>query len=323
MSHNIKYLSPSSIAEFYKDREKFYIERLAAVRSGRLGQTQPMSIGSAFDAYVKSDLHSILFGPGADPRFEFENIFVDQVEPHNRDWALVHGKECFQQYRNSGAYADLLQDLQRAKGMIRFESKIEGSPFGVPLLGKPDLYFINEDAHPVILDWKVNGWCGKGNTSPKPGYVRLRSCFPGGNAAVMHKDCFPKEFHGVRINGATTLDEVAEDWAAQEAIYGWLYGEAVGADFVCAIDQIACHGGKGGIYPECRVAEHRLLLSPEWQRNLVVKIQYVWQCLESGHIFTDVDREESDKRCASLEARAAGYANNPALAAMVRESRNW
>lgn len=321
----IKYLSPSSYMLWHKDRESFYMDKLAANRPERIAQTQPMSIGSAFDAYTKSYLHGILIGN--DPKFEFQTLFEAQVEPHNRDWALVHGKQAFVLYRQSGALADLLLDLQRASGVIRFEDSVEGVVNGVPLLGKPDCYFINGAGHPVVLDWKVNGWCGNSNTSPKPGYVRMRTCHEdtGMNQAVMHKDCWPEEFKGVRINKAKTLDQIDRDWATQLAIYGWLDGEEPGNEFVCAIDQLACKAmGVGGVdFPDVRIAEHRLLLNRDFQINLMHGLKLVWDAIQSGHIFNEVTREESDAKCAILEERAAGFADSPELAAMCRRHKGY
>ena len=52
----IKYLSPSSISTFFDDRTEFYLKYCAENRPPRMKQTQPMSVGSAFDAFVKNHL---------------------------------------------------------------------------------------------------------------------------------------------------------------------------------------------------------------------------------------------------------------------------
>ena len=36
----------------------------------------------------------------------------------------------------------------------------------------------------------------------------------------------------------------------------------------------------------------------------MLRIQKCWQAISSGHIFTDLTREESDQRCAVLEQQA-------------------
>ena len=80
-----------------------------------------MSIGSAFDAFLKSHLHKVLFG-GTDPRFELEAIFEEQVESHNRDWAKVHGEYVFNFYRECGALADL--HLSKARMKLNWVSSL-------------------------------------------------------------------------------------------------------------------------------------------------------------------------------------------------------
>ena len=49
-------------AMFEKDHDEFYLKYLSENRPGRLPQTLPMSVGSAFDARVKSSLHEAIFG---------------------------------------------------------------------------------------------------------------------------------------------------------------------------------------------------------------------------------------------------------------------
>ena len=140
-----EYLSPTSINLYYKDPEEFYIRYLSEFKPPRPPQTQPMAIGSAFDAFVKSYLHEKLFGKGKDPRFEPRTLFEVQVEPQHHSWAWRHGEKAFEFYRQSGALADLLIELQQAVGEPRFEIEIRGivsarseSVTGsVMLLGKP------------------------------------------------------------------------------------------------------------------------------------------------------------------------------------------
>jgi hypothetical protein len=181
-----EYLSPTSLALFRKDTTEFYLNYLSDNRPPRIPQNQPMSIGSAFDAYVKSYLHTALFGVGNDPRYGFESLFEAQVEPHNRDWARDHGQYVFNQYKSAGALADLMTELRGAQGEPRFEFEAKGAVNGyrepavkrlgeVVLMGKPDCHFINNQGAHVILDWKVNGYCSPSAHSPKPGYIRMRS----------------------------------------------------------------------------------------------------------------------------------------------------
>src|SRR5688572_30284209 len=104
---NIEYLSPSAISLWKESQDNYYLRYLTDVPVPRDTQNLPMSIGSAFDAYVKAFLHDNLFGK-IDPRFEFDTIFEAQVESHNRDWALQNGLYVFEQYKQSGALTDLM-----------------------------------------------------------------------------------------------------------------------------------------------------------------------------------------------------------------------
>lgn len=80
------YLSPSQLSLWENNKEEYYLQHLSEVRAPRVPQMNYMSIGSAFDAYVKSAMHEVLFGKGTDSRFEFDTLFSEQVEEHNRDW---------------------------------------------------------------------------------------------------------------------------------------------------------------------------------------------------------------------------------------------
>ena len=72
-----------------------------------------MAVGSSFDAFVKAALHKALFDK-IDPKFEFSTIFESQVEPQCRDFALVAGKVCFDAYKLTGAYDELLALLKQS-----------------------------------------------------------------------------------------------------------------------------------------------------------------------------------------------------------------
>lgn len=121
-----KYISPSSLALFYKNQEEHYVKYISPNKPEDFPQTQPMSIGSAFDAYAKNYLYEGLFGKGKDPKFELEALFDAQVEPHNRDWAREHGEYCFEQYKSAGCLADLMTELKNAQGEPRFEFDLLG-----------------------------------------------------------------------------------------------------------------------------------------------------------------------------------------------------
>lgn len=301
----VKYLSPTSIDLFYKDTQEFYLRYLADNRPPRFPQTQPMSVGSAFDAYIKSYLYETLFG-NVTPEFELDTLFEAQVEEQNRDWARDAGKYCFEQYKDHGALADLMIELEQATEDPRFEFTVEGrvnheaNIDGVTLLGKPDVYFHTKEGGAVVYDWKVNGFCSRSNTSPAKGYINLR---PGGK---IHPKAFPAPKNGLMINSAMTLDEVNDSWATQTAIYAWLLGEEVGGEFIVGIDQLAC-GAAGNPYPEIRVAKHRCLIAKDFQLEVYNKAVHVWEVIKSGHIFRELTKEASLSRQSMLDQTHAAY----------------
>lgn len=300
-----KYLSPTSLKLFYTDRNAYYSTYLADFKTARPPQTQPMAAGSAFDAYVKSFLVERLLGK-CPPEFEKETILQMQVEAHNLDWAREHGQIIFNAYHKQGALADILLDLQGAVGRPRFEASVE-APIGnrsishldVPLLGKPDIYFINKQGARIIFDWKVNGYCSNYNVSPKPGYVRLRTTDK--NNGQQHPSATCLAVNGVKISVSHPLDTVEVDWAAQLSIYAWLLGEEIGANFIVAIDQIAC--SNDGLFNKVfRIAQHRSIVTEEFQRKVFGALAKAWDIIQSGHIFDDLSRMESDLHCQQLDA---------------------
>jgi hypothetical protein len=315
----LAYLSPTSISKWEEDPEAFYLYYLSENRPPREPQTQPMSIGSAFDARAKSYLYEMLFGPQHDPKFSFDAIFEAQVEPHNRDWALQHSEYVMEQYRQSGALLDLMLELKHSQGTPRFEFEVRGAVHGYRegvqiefsqgtltsciLLGKPDVHFVNKDGASVVLDFKVNGYCSRTPPSPMRGYLRLRSA--GKTDLGMHKSCMPMVEKGMRINVAEYMENLNKDWARQLAIYAWLLGESIGSRFILAIDQICCDATRAGL-PGIRVAEHRCVVGPKFQHATFLRACEIWEIIKSGHIFRGtpdepISREDSEARCRALD----------------------
>jgi hypothetical protein len=281
-----------------------------------------MSVGSAFDAFVKSYLHEKLIG--SDPRYTRDALFEKQVEPHNRDWALVAGQHVFEKYCESGALVDLMAELQRGVGEPRFEFEINGfvqAKLGgseVPMTGRPDIFFINELGARVIYDWKVNGYCSNSPVSPKAGYVKCRDGWRGSEKKASrlnmapHPDCYPQEYKGLKINAFKKMQEIEVDWANQLHVYSWLLGEQIGSDdLILGIDQIC--GQPGETRPWLRVASHRVKADAEYQFMLVALIESIWDTIQGGHIFDTLTREESDAKCQQLEDVASGLSGTDEL----------
>jgi hypothetical protein len=303
-----KYLSPSAIGLFFKNRDEYYLKYISPYKPKRLQQTQPMSIGSAFDAYVKAYLAEAV-GLN-DPRLGFEELFEVQVESHNRDWAREHGKHVFEQYKFSGSLANLLLELKDSPIEPVFEGKLhkdvnlkEGMIEGIPLLGYPDVYYQTSEGGHVIRDWKVNGYCGKSPTSPKKGYLLCRDGWcpqesgvkRSRNHGTQHKDAWPMKYRGMMINANHPLEDVDKTWADQLTIYAWLLGEPIGGDFIVGIEQL-CGTGNGGNKTKLvpiRIAAHSCKVSKPWQLGLVERIDTVWEAVQTGKIFS-IDSELND-----------------------------
>ena len=305
----LKYISPSSLGLWESDREGFYLKNLADIRAPRPPQKDYMSIGSAFDAYVKADLYSACYGDGFNPAFEFDAIFCEQVEEHNRDWALEAGKYAYESYCISGAYDDLLHALQRSAVPPEFEFRADGSVYGVPLMGKPDCRYMTQAGVHVILDWKVNGFCSKHGATPYKYYSMIRDGWdhtvvkPSRGYSQPHKKFVPTMYKDIAI-GEHFLEETCADWADQLSIYGWMLGEKVGGtDVVLCIDQLACKY-RADQFPLIRVAQHRCKISPTWQDSLVKRLIACWEAIQSGHIFDNLGPEENRERCALLDMQA-------------------
>jgi len=315
----VKYLSPTSLALFESNPTEFYLKYLAEHRPPRLPQTEAMSVGAAFDAFVKNYLVYALHGK-VEARFEIEAIFEEQVEPHNRDFAFDAGEYCFDCYRQSGALANLMLELQQAEGEPQFEFKIEqrvglGNVVdGIPLLGKPDIYFRKPEGARVIYDWKVNGYCSKSPVSPAAGYVMCRDSWNPETLAhsrshgQQHKRASLMNVGGIMINIADGLETVKKDWATQLAIYMWILGEEVGTRAIVGIDQLCC-APTSGSYPLIRVATHRCRVGEEFQRELEARIVECWNAVCTGWVFRNMTREENDDRCRILDSQYKAYQN--------------
>lgn len=300
-----EYLSPTSIGLWISDRGEFYKKYLSVNKIPPLPQTQPMSVGSAFDAFVKSMLLDESGGEA-----NFTKIFEDQVEPRNREFALEAGKKCFKQYYETEAFKQILKWIKNSK-YAKLEFRITKEIDGIPIQGIPDLYIINDYEH-IVHDWKVNGWCAKSKTYPKKGYINLIDSSSKNNG-MSHKDSILlTSKSGIVYNAGCTLDEVDSDWARQLTIYAWLMGEEICSEFIASVDQLVCNGEIVGI------AQHRYKVNCEFQKNLIGTIHHIWEKIHEGWIFDDLTREESDAKCEELEEFCYVINNDPSYNAVIR-----
>lgn len=304
-----KRISPSGLSRYEKDRESYYMVYCAEPRPDRDPQAAPASVGSAFDAFVKAQLMSDIFGQHK----WFEELFEKQVEPHNRDFAFAAGRHVMDDYQNSGAYSDLINMLENAVEEPQFEFDAEVTIEGVPIAGKPDCRFVHRDGAHVVLDWKVNGYCGKsGATSPSKGYALCRDGAgydkPSRSHGKSHKLYDPIEYLGLEVN-KFNMEHISIDWADQLSMYGWMMGEPVGSEemVVCIEQVVGKPAGPRGVEdgpPYLRVANHRARISPEYQFGLLQRLKAMWESLQNNHIFTDLSEEENAQKCEELNNQA-------------------
>ncbi len=289
-----EYLSPTSIHLHQRDPEGFYQRYLSDNKPPRFPQTLPMSIGSAFDAYVKCYIYGCVFGKQSEgDTYHLRTLFEDQVEKQNWDWAFSHGKIVFDQYKRLGCVADLMLELSKAVGPPDFEFTINDTIKGVPLLGKPDMFFLSKEGFRVIYDWKVNGYCSNSLKSPMKGYLKLRE---EGKGEKVHKDCVPAIHGGIIINAGMYLEDGSKDFADQLSVYAWLLGEKVGSEeWVAGIDQIC------GPSDRLRFATHRARVSSGWQTGFFDVAKDLWDIIQSGWIFRDLTEKDSALRCQLLD----------------------
>jgi hypothetical protein len=275
-----------------------------------------MSVGSAFDAYIKSYIMERLFGT-VPPDFEMETLLRKQVSAENLEWAREAGAHVFRSYLKSGALADLMIDLQQADGEPQFEITVQGNVAhethtgGVPFLGKPDMFFKHKEGAHIIYDWKVNGYCGKNPTSPKKGFVNVRDGWdekeakPSRVRNQAHKSAQTMKINGITVNVAGYFEDVYAGWANQLSIYAWVLGEPVGSSFIVGIDQLVAIPRPAPSKPLIRVAAHRMRVSEKYQHKLLDSAANMWAIIQEGPsaIFVDegLSPEDSIARCEVLD----------------------
>lgn len=304
-----KRISPSALAKFEKDRQGYFFTYLSEPRTERDPQSPPASVGSAFDAFVKGRLMSDLFGENTT-----EELFESQVESQCRDFARVAGKHIFEEYVAIGNYQRLVDMMEHAKEEPQFEFDADITlANGVVIAGKPDCRFVHAEGAHVILDWKVNGYCGKkSGVSPTQGYQICRDGLnwpkPSRTNDKFHKYYDPEEFMTLEVN-SRPMYEVAQDWADQTTMYGWMMGEKVGdTQCVSIIEQIVCKPqGKGSLQgdaPLLRFATHANRLDKEHQLKLYERIEKMSNTLKSGLVFDHLDSVGNQELIEELNLRA-------------------
>lgn len=299
-----KALSPSSLARWEDRREEFYTIYCSDVRTEKAPQINYMAVGSAFDAFVKSQIHSDIFGEAATKGGDFDRavLFEKQVEPHVRDEVWEKAEFLFGQYVKTGAYNSLITDIALSPYAPEMEFKVAIEVNGVPIMGYPDLRYITKELVHVIGDFKVNGAFSNYGVSPVQGFKIARSIKKDQVKEEVHKKYMPKQFKDVEISD-NCLGEFSRDWATQLTMYAWCLGEEPGnEDYVVRMEQLACRPNKNGEI-NVKIATHMSQISSRFQLEVMRRLVECWECLKKGHIFTDLSYEDNLEHCELIDGK--------------------
>jgi len=316
-----KYLSPSALACWERDPDEYYLRYISPVRKPRDPQTDPMAVGSAFDALVKNKISVDLHGYEAtkDTDYALSNLVVDQCEDHTLPEALEIACILFDQYIECGAYGNLIAEIRKSTCDVRMEFTVRETIGGVPLLGKPDLHFNTNLHREVITDWKVSGSVSKAGVSPQQGYMLALDCNNSRTHEKSHKK-FDGTLHesGLIVN-RWKMNESTDYWADQLATYAWALGHDIGDEsWVARIEQIAV---RPGYKAKCVV--HQSTVDSAYQHRLLARYQACWAAVESNHIWTALSKAESVARGDMLYARLVMPDDLSSLSAGGDFEVNW
>ena len=311
-----KFLSPSSKSRWQSNRTGFYLKYLADVKQPREPQAIYMGVGSGFDARVKSEIMTRTLGTSlvAGSKYHFETLFEAQVEHYHRDRALKISTAIWDAYVASGTFEALWKDVERSPKPPLMEEKVENEVAGVPLLGLPDLVYVDADSLlDVVNDWKIMGSSPEGSgASPAQGYMIVRDGWDGKHSPQnmkphkKHEDLeWPVDHTVGRMTiGKSYLEDFNLDWADQMSTYAWLLGHKVASeDFIVRVEQAACRYPKGGL--KVKFSTHMNRVSASYQLGLIKVYKSIWKAITNEHIFEHLPKEKSIARCEVLELQAA------------------
>lgn len=309
----VKRLSPSGFMTFQQNLDQYVRRYLADMPEPRYPQTKPMAIGSSFDAFVKNELGRCLLPaefvmPGGE--LHLKTLFESQVDDEeDQKWAWEEGGHLFLQYKDLGAFDDLLADFQGCHSTPVFESgtsTLVEMPDGVivPLFGYPDCYYYKKEGILVILDWKCNNYTAKRVKSPSKFYLKERSIKDGKFFLRTHPKVTPVEQDGLVVDAEHCFSEIDKKWCLQMTMYGWMLGHAIGEPVVLQIEQILIEPNVEN-HPACKCVTYRGFASSEYQFQLADQLSAAWTAISSGHIYSNLTLEESEKRVETMSRLAA------------------
>ena len=325
-----KYISPSSLTLFEKDPASYYLRYFLGAAG--FPTTEPMACGTGFDCFVKSHIASVV---GADFDLE-EQLLLGCTnrrtgEVRLLDWAREAGRYVFKQYQESGALARLMLMVERREGAVRFESGVSADIQGVPVFGKPDMFWAAKSTDLggggvggaggaggagalVMLDWKVNGVMAKNGISPNKGYSWE---WPSGKTHKL-----------ANVEGGCNMEDLNTAWADQVGIYAlallgsveeaakcwYIIDQTVGTGVpnvgsrthrVPATGDMAAFANETGtvpfIFPKLRFATFKCHISEEYLRRICRRLVDMWKVVSYGpthELFArgrDVEAVQSNK----------------------------
>ncbi len=187
------------------------------------------------------------------------------------------------------------------------------------------LQFPGHEPLRIILDWKVRQYCSKSAASPSKGYALCRDGYEAVAAKANarkgttnykqseshmceHTNYMPQDHRGLSVN-AGMMEFCNDEYAAQVSSYAWQLGEVPGDEnFVIMIDELCCKPHTP--FPLVRVAQHRGRVGKAFQVDLHNRIGKAWESITSGHIFTDMTKEENDSRIVLLDEMAESLSSD-------------
>jgi len=314
MTHRIPtYISPSQATLFYKDRSEYYLRYLCEYRPDRFAQTPAMAVGGSFDSHVTRALALRYFGRD-DPRCEgeycLETMLDAAIEPHldRRELTRI-GLELFKRYMATGGYGRLCAELDAASDICMQGRLYYNVPerVGLTLMGLPDVAFVRGGVQHVY-DFKVNGFFSA--ASPLKGFVWKGT----GSGSTSHKSAILGKLDcGTVVDLSGYFDT---GYLRQTSTYAWALQGGCDSPIVVGIEQTACRVASSRwkdptvLSGDRQVAvsnvSTRSLISVEIQAAVLDEYIHMWDVINSGWIFEDLSREESDIECARLDLLAKG-----------------
>jgi len=277
-----KFLSPSSLNQFEKEPNKFFLQRLSLPPRPREPQSVAAALGTIVDIEAKTYLmkqgllnkyttaalaedlihNRTINVPWYQPEKENKNLYdidYENVEPHLKtDEVLTAGKDIAKVYIKQLIDRDITQwhDVD-VKTIYNLSVVIGGKRHTVPIYGITDALVGTLEDGISPLDYK----CTSG--SPKKGW-----CFSIVKGAKLEK---PE--NDINI----PFDTIDSQWATQCCTYGWASGRPLFKPFTVFVDQI-CYGAKTlGV----RIFRFQGTITPEFQKLVAARYLHCWDSITS------------------------------------------